>query len=414
VLRYIPPGTAPGSEPAFGLVLEAIDGIPTRIFNLSKWTRDGGKRPAPTGRKREHLFASEFALARERWDQYRQTAGRGMAADWERYVDVIAPEELPSSICSPVPLPQEALDGESRIVVAVGLNYREHADDAGGGDLFLFPKPVRPTGAYRTLHVGDDVRLLDYELELGFVLLDDVDLTAIPSPSELDGMVAYFVANDVSDREPIIKRSGTSGPGTGFVEGKGKPGFMPLGPWMVHGDDLRFLSDDCARSLHMRLSIRESGRVSLRQEAATDAMIAGPREILETLAEKVDVTEPGGNRTEMSVTLDGRERFYPLALVKDGKPILPKGSIVLTGTPGGTALEAPSRFSLVMRAMVRFQSPRTRFLEDQVETRDAEGYLGEGDVVIGDIEELGTQWWQVRWNGASQPDLCGDALRAVP
>jgi 2-keto-4-pentenoate hydratase/2-oxohepta-3-ene-1,7-dioic acid hydratase in catechol pathway len=273
---------------------------------------------------------------------------------------------------------------------------------------------VSPTGAYRTLHVPADVRLLDYEVELGFVVLDDIDLTAIPSPSELDGMVAYFVANDVSDREPIIKRSGASGPGTGFVEGKGKPGFMPLGPWMVHGNDLPLLSDNCSRSLRIKLSVREPGRVTQRQDAQTDAMIAGPREILETLAEEVDPTEPGGNRTEMSVTVDGQERFYPLALVKDGKPVLPKGSIVLTGTPGGTALEAPSRFSLVMRAIVRFQSPRSRFLEDQLETRDAEGYLGDGDVVIADIEELGTQWWQVRWSNASQPDPCGGAVAAVP
>ena len=411
LVRYVPPGAGAGAAPAFGLVLEDIDGIPTRIFNVSAWSRESGREPA-LGAAAGRLFAREFALARERWDQYRRARASGMAgADWARYTDVIAPEDLPRAICAPVPLAQEAIDGETAVVVAVGLNFPAHADDAGGGDLFLFPKPVHPTGPYRTVRPGAGVRLLDYELELGFVLLDDVDLGAIPSASELEGLVAFFAANDVSDREPIIRRSALRGPGTGFVEGKGQPGFLPLGPWMVHGEDLGLLALDCPRSLGMRLSVREEGSVTLRQQAGTGDMLAGPREILETLAARVDAAAPGGTRTEMSTTVEGRARYYPLALAAGGRAVLPRGSIVLTGTPAGTALEAPEgRLSLLARALVRFQSPRTRFLEDQVVARDAEGYLAESDVVVGSIEELGTQWWPVSWQPApAEPDPCARA-----
>ena len=40
---------------------------------------------------------------------------------------------------------------------------------------------------------------------------------------------AFFVANDVTDREAIIRHAAISGPGDGFVEAKGQPGFLPAG-----------------------------------------------------------------------------------------------------------------------------------------------------------------------------------------
>ena len=124
-----------------------------------------------------------------------------------------------------------------------------------------------------------NVRLLDYEIELGFVTLADIDLADVPSAVELESVIAYFNANDVSDREPIILRNRLIGGSTGFVEAKSQPGFLPIGPWMVHGEDLRLLRDDCTRSLAMRLSVREDAGTTLRQSSETGLMVHDPRGI---------------------------------------------------------------------------------------------------------------------------------------
>jgi len=411
LVRYLPPGRDVGAPPAFGLVLEAIDGIPTRIFNLTAWSRDTGRATGTIGGAKSQLYTRQFALARERWAQYLRAHAKEMVqgdSRWRRYTDVIPPDELATTICAPVAMTQGELDGESRIVVAAGLNFRDHAEDSGGGRPMLFPKPVRPTGAYRTVRPARQVRLLDYEVELGFVVLTDIDLTMIPGEAELEGSVAYFNANDVSDREPIIRRQGVFGRSTGFVEAKAQPGFLPIGPWMVHGEDVGLLRGDCARSLGMRLSVREQNRTTLRQASETGLMIHDPRAILEALGALIDPDEAGGTRTHMSVMVDGRERYYPMALIADGRPVLPKGSIVLGGTPGGTAVHAPAVLPLLGRSMIRFQRPVTRFLDEQIANRDAEGYLNEGDVVVARIDTLGTQWWRVQWSdaGSTPPDPC--------
>jgi 2-keto-4-pentenoate hydratase/2-oxohepta-3-ene-1,7-dioic acid hydratase in catechol pathway len=247
-----------------------------------------------------------------------------------------------------------------------------------------------------------EVRLLDYEVELGFVALEDIDLGAIPSATDLDGRVAYFLANDVTDREPVARGDA--------VAGKGRAGFLPMGPWMVHGDDLRPFSSGCPRSLRMRLSVREGEHASLRQDSETALMINDARAILETLAAAIDPDEPGGTRSHLGLRVDGRERFYPLALMARGRPVLPKGSIVLTGTPGGTAMHAPATLPLLGRALFSFQRPSERFIEEQVANRAAEGYLGDGDVVVAAIDELGTQWWKARWGRAGSADPCDQAL----
>jgi hypothetical protein len=40
-------------------------------------------------------------------------------------------------VCSVVELPESALDAETHVLVSTGLNYAAHAEEAGGGDVFL-------------------------------------------------------------------------------------------------------------------------------------------------------------------------------------------------------------------------------------------------------------------------------------
>jgi hypothetical protein len=113
------------------------------------------------------------------------------------------------------------------VVVAAGLNYSGHAEEAGGGDVFVFPKPVEPTGPYSTVSAPTGVTLLDYEVELAFVLLADVSLAALPTWETLLDQSAFFVANDVTDREAIIRNATFTGPGTGSSRRKGNRDSCP-------------------------------------------------------------------------------------------------------------------------------------------------------------------------------------------
>jgi 2-keto-4-pentenoate hydratase/2-oxohepta-3-ene-1,7-dioic acid hydratase in catechol pathway len=308
-----------------------------------------------------------------------------------------------------VALPQAAIEGESRVVVAAGLNYAEHAEEAGGGDVFVFPKPSAPTGAYATVHAPAGIVLLDYEIELAFVLLDAVDPLDPPQVDALLAATAFFVSNDVSDREAIIRNAELSGPGTGFVTGKGQPGFLPAGPWMVRGTELFAALESCgADGLGLELWVDEGEGPGARQSATTALMILDPRALIARIGEQIRDT---GIRTPMPTPDNGGERFYPLAIDADA-PRIPAGSVLLTGTPGGVALKAPSIVGVTLRGIANFRSPLKQFLAEETARIDRGGsYLKAGDRVVARIDGLGTQRFAIGVAGAdAPPDPCAERL----
>ncbi|MES2944721.1 MAG: fumarylacetoacetate hydrolase family protein [Pseudomonadota bacterium] len=121
-----------------------------------------------------------------------------------------------------------------RQFVAIGLNYRKHAEEAG---LAIPKEPVVFTKALTSLAgPNDDVELPegsvegDWEIELGFVI---GTLAKKVSPAQAMAHVAgYCLANDVSERDWQIKRNGLWGKGKSF------DGFGPIGPWLVTCDEL--------------------------------------------------------------------------------------------------------------------------------------------------------------------------------
>jgi 2-keto-4-pentenoate hydratase/2-oxohepta-3-ene-1,7-dioic acid hydratase in catechol pathway len=320
----------------------------------------------------------------------------------------------PARICSPIQVGQEHIDAEELVVVAAGLNYAAHAEEAGGGDVFLFPKPVAPTGAYGSIPHHSDVTLLDYEVELGFVLLHDVVLADLPERDALLRGAAFFVANDVSDREPIILQKSFSGPGTGFVEGKGRSGYLPAGPWLVRGTELFAALAACdAVGLGLHLDVDDGGGFVARQSSSTARMILDPLKLLERIAAEV---ASRGLRTPMPMRNEGAVRYYPLA-VDESAPRLPAGSLVLTGTPDGVAIHAPQPMPVLLRGLVRLRSPFEQFrLEELDRARVAVpgGYLNPGDVVRARIDGLGTQIFRIG-DSPNPPDPCrGSELRRSP
>ncbi len=371
---------SPDGEPTYVLVVETEDGEPRALIPL-----------APIETPLPQVF--ELAAA--------GTAGEDV---WE-----LTAESAPARICPPVGVAQSRIDGEEAVIIAAGLNYAAHADEAGGGDVFLFPKPASPTSPYGVVAPPAGVTLLDWEVELGLVLLEDVPLDALPDTPALRERGAYFVTNDVSDREAIIREASVSGLGTGFVKAKGQPGFLPMGPWMVRGRELFAALERCGgKGLGLRLDVDEGGGPDRRQEATTELMILEPAVLLARIAAQV---AEGGPRTPMARRLNGGERYDLLALPSaDGGHHLPAGTILLTGTPEGVALRAPSIFPLVLRSLVNLRGPLEQARVEEVAraTRgEPGGYLQAGDLVHGAIDGLGTQRFRILPAGSPQPaDPC--------
>jgi 2,4-didehydro-3-deoxy-L-rhamnonate hydrolase len=121
-----------------------------------------------------------------------------------------------------------------RQFIAIGLNYRKHAQEAG---MDIPQEPVVFTKAITSLAgPNDDVELPqgsvagDWEIELGIVI--GTMARKISPTQALAHVAGYCLANDVSERDWQIKRGGQWGKGKSF------DGFGPIGPWLVTSDEL--------------------------------------------------------------------------------------------------------------------------------------------------------------------------------
>ncbi len=119
-------------------------------------------------------------------------------------------------------------------IVAIGLNYADHAAEAG------MPIPAEPIvflKANSSLNGPQDPVMLpygsqktDWEVELGVVI--GTTARNVPRATALEHVAGYCVVNDVSEREFQIERGGT------WDKGKGCDTFCPAGPWLVTRDEV--------------------------------------------------------------------------------------------------------------------------------------------------------------------------------
>jgi len=118
--------------------------------------------------------------------------------------------------------------------ICIGLNYSDHAKEAG---LSVPPEPIIFT-KYTSAICGanDDVIIprnsvkTDWEVELGVVIGKPAKY--VDEKSALDHVAGYCVINDISEREFQIERSGQ------WVKGKSCDTFGPTGPWLVTPDEV--------------------------------------------------------------------------------------------------------------------------------------------------------------------------------
>lgn len=244
-------------------------------------------------------------------------------------------------------------------VVAQMVNYRSHAKESGFDPASVQPTFFRKasgsvTGPADTIVKPEHVKLLDYEIELGLVIGAPLEIGTVVTDTDLPDFVAGLViANDVSARDVQLTKGQ-------FYESKSYPTFTPVGPYLTLLEPDEFL-----RLLDLRLQLRVDG--VLRQDRTVADMIHLPASSLTTLA-----------------------RFQRLE----------PGDLVLTGTPGGTALQAPpSAVEFIAHFLPEHVKWRV-FFGKQASNPD---YLQDGEVITATVRtpdgriDLGSQNSPVRW-----------------
>ena len=177
-------------------------------------------------------------------------------------------------LLAPIPRPGK--------VMAIGLNYRDHAQETGAA---IPTKPILFTkfstsviGPYDTIHVHpDQTQRVDYEAELGVV----IGKTAYRVKREhaLQHVFGYTVINDVSARD-IQKGAEYGGQ---WVRGKSLDTFCPMGPYITTADMVPNPQD---------LSVRAVLNGTVMQNGNTREMIFDVAHLIEYLSHNITL-EPG-------------------------------------------------------------------------------------------------------------------------
>ncbi|MER8183712.1 fumarylacetoacetate hydrolase family protein [Kitasatospora sp. NPDC094015] len=181
-------------------------------------------------------------------------------------------------------------------VVGIGLNYRDHAAEAGAQlpeEPVVFLKPSNTVvGPEDEVLVPRGSEKTDYEVELAVVIGHPARY--LESHQEAAGVIAgYAAVNDVTERAFQFERGGQ------WDKGKSAETFTPLGPWLVTPDEV-----GDPQALGLRLWVNGQ----LRQDGNTAEMVFPVLEIVRYLSHFM-VLEPG--------------------------------DVIITGTPAGVTLGHP-------------------------------------------------------------------------
>ncbi|WP_328502729.1 fumarylacetoacetate hydrolase family protein [Streptomyces sp. NBC_00457] len=225
-------------------------------------------------------------------------------------------------------------------VVAQMVNYRSHAKDSGfTGEIpptFFRKASGSVSGPHEAIVRPAHVKFLDYEVELGLVMGAPLPVGTVVEERDLPRYVAGLVlTNDVSARDVQLTK-------TQFYESKSYPTFTPTGPYLALLEP-----EDFAHLLNLRLRLSVNGEP--RQDRTLADMIVRPAQALTLLA-----------------------RFQTLD----------PGDLLLTGTPGGTALKAPPKPIEKIGALLPPAWKWKAFFNSQAKNPH---YLRDGDLITATI-----------------------------
>jgi ureidoglycolate lyase len=118
--------------------------------------------------------------------------------------------------------------------VCIGLNYRQHALEAGAAipsEPVVFLKATSSiVGAFDDVLIPRGSQKTDWEVELGVVIGTTAKYVSVEEA--LNHVAGYCVVNDLSEREYQLERGGQ------WDKGKGCDTFGPIGPYLVTKDEI--------------------------------------------------------------------------------------------------------------------------------------------------------------------------------
>jgi len=226
--------------------------------------------------------------------------------------------------------------------ICQGANYRQHMIESGmNPDAKKFNMIFRKASscivpADSPLIKPNHVRFLDYEIELGLVMKNEVTTKTVVTDANILNFVAGLViVNDYSARDVQI-------PQMQFYKGKSYRTFGPVGPYLclLEKEDAPFI-----KALQLTLTVNGE----IRQNDTTANLVFGPAETL----------------TELS----GVQDLHP-------------GDLIATGTPAGCALSVPSPGKQRIAALLPEATKWKVFFKVQAKRPQ---YLKIGDVVEASI-----------------------------
>jgi len=164
-------------------------------------------------------------------------------------------------------------------VLCIGLNYSDHAAEAG---MEVPAEPVLFTKATSAINgPNDDVVLprgsvkTDWECELAVVIGKAAKY--VEEADAMDYVAGYCILNDVTERAYQLESTGQ------WVKGKSCDTFAPLGPWLVTKDEI-------ADPQNLNMWLEVNGQRF--QEGTTETMVFGVAHLVSYLSRFMSL-QPG-------------------------------------------------------------------------------------------------------------------------
>ena len=185
----------------------------------------------------------------------------------------------PSKLPEVAPQRLGACVGQVGKFLCIGLNYSDHAAEAG---MEVPPEPILFAKATSAIcGPDDDVELprgstaTDWEVELGVVIGKAAKY--VSEEDALNHVAGYCVVNDVSERDFQIRRSGQ------WIKGKSADTFGPIGPWLVTRDEV---PDPQALPMYLDVNGKRM------QQGSTRTMVYGVAHVVSYLSQFMSL-QPG-------------------------------------------------------------------------------------------------------------------------
>jgi 2-keto-4-pentenoate hydratase/2-oxohepta-3-ene-1,7-dioic acid hydratase in catechol pathway len=188
-------------------------------------------------------------------------------------------------------------------VVAIGLNYPDHAGEVGMAQddaLVVFAKlPNTINGPYGEIDIDETItREVDYEAELAVVI--GARCRAVPLEEAIKHVFGYTVANDVSARDLQRTLGRLTFP-------KSLDTFLPIGPWICTADEV----GDPAK-----LTVTSSVNGEPRQRASVSSMTRSVAQLISEVSAGITL-DPGDVLLTGSPTGSGTG-FQPPRYLREG------------------------------------------------------------------------------------------------